>query len=378
MSSRLAGPSRGGRLPRRTAAQKNRAQLRANLEFEPTPEACGLMDMARCPRFMRLREECLERQMSDLGLPSETRASAGREKWNTATAKIVREMANKDDVNLWTFVLDAESIRMLPPAQCTRDGYVTGEAFVVCNGQRTMTVGRTNPINGDVHHNAFLAFYDSRSMTANDEEPGVGCHMVSQLNDSLATIYWQVARTMRRFLSVEGQLARMLAGNIALFSAASEEMDSLRFIMEKLCRHPEAYKPVMDMVNKKLNECLRKSAERIANPDADGTPSLSTVGQHLSQGLSSKTRAALEEDQELREGGATRRPEALRGARQGAKQAGLPVEAADETEYGRVGAAASALLASPFEATPPIREPPTVTASADEGTDRGSIETEDN
>ena len=183
-------------------------------ESEITALGNPYFNRERAVRYQRLYAVVAQKDVERLGLKSGDSSTKVQslKQWQVkaravlATRGEVQEQ-NKNPVNLWTLIIDADEVRPLGAEECACDGCVAG--FHVVNGVRVLSVARAVPLPGkkgaqtDAHHVAFVAEYeDPMHASAPDLSDGTeGIKAVLTINDSAAIIYMELAKLICKLAS---------------------------------------------------------------------------------------------------------------------------------------------------------------------------------
>ena len=156
-------------------------------------------DDKRNPRYTRIYAAVSAQEVARLGLGP--RGSGKKcqtvKQWQQKARAVLStrgetEEKNKDPINLWTLIVEADEVRQIPAGDCTADGYCPQTGFHVINGVRVLTVGRALPRAGDVgdHFTAIVVEYKdaAHASTLDLSDGSAGATATITINDSAAVV----------------------------------------------------------------------------------------------------------------------------------------------------------------------------------------------
>jgi DNA-binding transcriptional regulator YdaS (Cro superfamily) len=167
---------------------------------------------------------------------------------------------NKNPINLWVLILEAQEVRVLSSDECVQDGYVVGTAMHIINGKHVLTVGQAVPqtteggstpsaeASAESHYCSFVAEYtDAGQASAADLSDGTaGMTAAIPINDACSLIYSAMGKTVRKMLMTRALLDQSLSGHLSLYADACEHLDKATECITKAENATDCYKLMFD------------------------------------------------------------------------------------------------------------------------------------
>ena len=209
------------------------------------PETNPHFDHTRCPRFGRLREALSAVQFANMKVDLD--ACKSMAVWKRAARKVM-ELTKDDDatrtpLSIWKLIIESESVRQAPEAECAPDNYAA--ALIIHNANHVMHVGLAadGGAGAPPHYSAFIVAYASREQAgaaaavpagSAGADEAAGITAIDPCVDAGAVIYFELVRTVRRIMAVETFVNAQLAGHLEGLAEALGALESTRKLLSDL------------------------------------------------------------------------------------------------------------------------------------------------